>query len=45
MSIEQMRYAITKVYQGEKWNQKVSRMCNEQVIAVYHKFFKLGKLK
>ena len=38
MSIEQMRVAISKVYPGEKWYQKVYKMSDSQVLAIYHKF-------
>lgn len=44
MSVEQMRHAISKVYIGAKWQNAVSRMSDNQVIAVYHKFLKEHKL-
>lgn len=45
MSIQQMRKAIEDVYQGESWKHKVSRMSDNQIIAIYHKFLTSKKLK
>ncbi|MCX7817552.1 MAG: hypothetical protein N2317_08625 [Syntrophales bacterium] len=45
MSVAQMRNAIVKVYPGEKWKQKVLKMSDGQVIAVYHNFLSSKKLK
>jgi hypothetical protein len=44
MSIQQMRKAIEKVYPGEKWSKRVSRMSDYQVIAIYNKFLEQKKL-
>ena len=45
MSIEQMRRAIQLVYPGEKWKKRVSRMSDDQIIAIYHKFVDSKKIK
>lgn len=43
MTVDQMRAAITDVYPGRKWQKKVEKMHDDQVIAVYHKFLGSGK--
>lgn len=45
MPVEQMRYKVIEVYPGEKWKQKVSKMSDNQVIAVYRNFQYKKKLK
>ena len=35
MTVEQMREAISDLYPGWSWKTRVSRMYDEQVIAVY----------
>jgi hypothetical protein len=45
MSVVQMRESIKKVYPGEKWNKRVSKMSDNQVIAIYNKFLCGDKLK
>lgn len=42
-SVEDMRYAISKVYPGKSWQYKVSRMPDYQVIAIYYSFLRSGK--
>lgn len=44
MSVDQMREAITKVYPAERWQKKVAKMSEEQVMAIYFKFAQSGKL-
>lgn len=44
MSVDQMREAITKVYPAERWQKKVAKMDDDQVIAIYFKFAQSGKL-
>lgn len=44
MSVDQMRYSISMAYSGKKWANKVKRMSDSQVIAVYHRFVAQGKL-
>lgn len=43
MSVDQMRAAIADVYSGNKWQRKVSKMHDDQVIAVYNNFLRSGK--
>lgn len=40
-----MRIALKKVYNGEKWRLRVSKMPEYQIVALYYKFLKQGKLK
>ena len=44
MSVDQMREVITKVYPAERWQKKVAKMSEEQVMAIYFKFVQSGKL-
>ena len=44
-SIQQMREAISRCYDGDGWKDKcLHRMPTAQVWAVYHRFIKDGKL-
>lgn len=43
MTVDQMRDAIAEVYGGNKWKKKVSKMDDNQVIAVYYSFLNSGK--
>lgn len=45
MSISQMREAIAKVYEGIRWKARVSKMAENQVIAIYRSFQKSGKFE
>ena len=45
MSVGIMRSEIEKVYPGPKWREKVKRMSDNQVIAVYSRFRQSGKIK
>ena len=44
MSVEQMRDAIADVYTGWAWKDKVARMPDDQVMAIYFKFQSSGIL-
>lgn len=44
MSIQQMRSAIAKVYPGEKWQKKVAKMKDPQVLAVYNRMLEAKQL-
>lgn len=44
MSISLMRKAIKEVYPGEKWQNKVSRMPDKQVLAIYTRMLGNGLL-
>lgn len=43
MSVEQMRDAISWVIPNEKWKYKVSKMADDQVMAIYFKFKQEGR--
>ena len=43
MYVEQMRKALEDVYPVDRWLHKVSRMSDEQVMAVYYRFLYSGK--
>lgn len=43
MYVEQMRKALEDVYPVDRWLHKVSRMSDEQVMAVYYRFLYDGK--
>jgi hypothetical protein len=40
-----MKEAIKKVYPGDKWEKKVSKMKDVQVIAIYNRMLNNGVLK
>ena len=44
MSPENMRSAISNVYTGKKWKEKVRNMSDNQVMAVYFSFMEKSKL-
>lgn len=43
MSIEQMRTSISNVYDSLRWKNRVKRMADNQVVAIYHSFERGGK--
>ena len=45
MSVAEMRRAIGKVYDGEKWKEKVRNMSDAQVTAIYYKMINAGQIK
>ena len=46
MSVEQMRAILKKQYHGAyRWVNKVNRMSDNQVLAVYHRRLSSGKLE
>lgn len=45
MTIESMRGEISLAYPGTAWTARVSRMSDEQVVAVYHRLSTTGKLE
>jgi len=45
MSVNQMRAAIADVYSGKKWQRKVEKMHDDQVVAVYNNFLRTGKFE
>lgn len=44
MTVEQMRAKIAKVYKSMSWATKVNMMSDIQVIAVYHRLLKQGRM-
>ena len=38
MTVREMRHAISKVYPGKSWKEKVADMPEDQVVAVYFNF-------
>ena len=44
MTVDNMRDAISSVYRTSSWRKKVDYMYDDQVIAIYYKFLKEGKL-
>lgn len=45
MTVDQMRAALLQVYPGPGWQVKVLAMHDNQIIAIYAKFKKEGRLK
>ena len=43
MPIAQMRNEIALVYPGERWQNRVSRMPENQVVAIYRSFQRTGR--
>lgn len=43
MTVREMRREISKVYPGECWKNRVSKMPEDQVIAVYFSFLETGR--
>ena len=44
MTVENMKTEISHVYDTRSWQKKVDEMYDDQVIAIYYKFLKEGKL-
>ena len=45
MTNDQMREKVAEAYNGEKWKQKVRRMPDDQIVAIYYRFLKSGRIK
>lgn len=45
MTNDQMREKVAAAYDGDKWKQKVRRMPDDQIVAIYYRFLKSGKIK
>lgn len=45
IQISKMREKISEVYSSDNWQKRVRSMPNDQVIAIYYKFLKKGKIK
>ncbi len=45
LTAEHMRREIVKVYKGRRWEEKVRKMSDDQVTAVYLSFKRRGKIR
>lgn len=45
MTVTNMRSAIADVYPNRKWEKKVEKMHDDQVIALYYKFLNNGSFE
>lgn len=45
MTTNEKRAAIARVYSSESWQEKVAKMSDNQVIAIYQKFLADGKFE
>lgn len=37
MTVEQMRAEVARLYSGAQWRQKVARMPDKQIVAIYNR--------
>ena len=40
-----MRYYVKEAYSGKAWKKKVSKMPDNQILAIYQRMVKDGKIK
>lgn len=45
MTNDQMRDKVMEAYRGDNWKQKVRRMPDDQIIAIYYRLLKSGRIK
>ena len=45
MTDEQMRERVATAYFGERWRKKVYAMPQDQIVAIYYKLLKSGRIK
>ncbi len=45
LTVSQMREKIREAYSSDSWAKRVRNMPDDQVIAIYYKFLKQGKIK
>jgi hypothetical protein len=45
MSAAEMRMAVSKAYDGEKWKDRVKKMPEDQLVAIYYSLIKSKKIK
>lgn len=45
MNINQMRVRVAECYPGPRWANKVRRMSDDQVIAIFYRLSKKGMIK
>lgn len=44
-TVNQMRVSVGSAYPGQKWNKKVRKMDDMQIIALYYKLIKSGRIR
>lgn len=45
VTVDYMRSAISDVYPSREWRERVDRMPNDQIIAIYYDFLKYGRFE
>ena len=45
MSTDQMREKVMYAYSGDRWQDKVRKMPDDQIIAIYYRLLKSGKIQ
>jgi hypothetical protein len=45
MTDEQMRERVATAYSGDSWRKKVYAMPQDQIVAIYYKLLKSGRIK
>lgn len=45
MQVYKMRARVKSVYPSPKWESKVNKMTDGQIIAIYHTMIRQGKIK
>ena len=45
MDVKQMRKEVLKFYSGQKWKDRVNKMNDDQVMAIYYSFIERQKKK
>lgn len=45
MSVEMMRHYVKEAYSGKAWKRKVSKMPDNQILAIYQRLLNDGKIK
>ena len=45
MSVDEMREKVAYAYGGDNWKKRVRFMPDDQIIALYYKFKKNGRIK
>lgn len=45
MDVRQMRVRVQETYSGQRWLDKVRKMQDDQIVALYFSLVKQGKIK
>lgn len=45
MNINQMRVRVAQCYPGPRWAEKVQRMSDEQIVAIFYRLQRKGIIK